>query len=95
MPTGSANWQAMTALADQVDGIRGEMQGQLRGLQQSLETLAPQWQSDAAQSFYALNQRWSDDSGQLNRALEEIASGLRSTASAYQAADASASEGLH
>jgi WXG100 family type VII secretion target len=91
MPTGQANWQAMSAAADQVDIIRSEMQSELRGLQQSLETLAPQWQSDAAQSFYALNQRWGEDAEKMNQSLGEIAEGLKQTAASYQAADAAAS----
>lgn len=82
--SGEADWSAMTSLAERVDSITGDINQQLTQLQTSLETLAPQWQSDAATAFYNVNQQWNDDASALNNALRDISTGMHDTAQRYQ-----------
>ena len=97
--SGEANWVSMANLADQIGGpagggIAGEIASQLAQLQTSLETLAPQWQSDAATAFYNVNQQWQEDASALNKALMDISNGLRDTAQRYQQMTAEAAEAV-
>ena len=90
--TGQANWVVMRQLAEQVSppggggGTVAEINGEIQRLQSTLESLAPQWQSDAATAFYSLNQQWQDDVNKLNKALNDIADQLRASADHYQQA---------
>jgi WXG100 family type VII secretion target len=85
MPTGKADWVSMTATADYVsDEVATQVSSQLQQLQSALETLAPQWQSSAASSFYSVNADWQEKATQMNKALMAIAEGVRETAAAYQ-----------
>jgi WXG100 family type VII secretion target len=90
MATGQAEWIRMTQLADQISGGSGsegtadQIARQLSGLQTTLETLAPQWQSQAASAFYSVNSTWQENAAALNKALMDIATGLRESAGAYQ-----------
>lgn len=88
MPTGKADWMAMTSLADYVsDDVATQVSTQLQQLETALETLAPQWQSSAARAFYTVNADWQEKATQMNKALMAIAQGVRDTASAYQKMD--------
>jgi WXG100 family type VII secretion target len=85
MPTGKADWVAMTATADYVsDEVAPQVTAQLQQLQSALETLAPQWQSSAASAFYTVNTDWQEKAAEMNKALMAIAEGVRETATAYQ-----------
>jgi WXG100 family type VII secretion target len=65
-------------------GIAQEISTQLSNLEQTLEALAPQWQSEAASAFYQVNATWHEEAQAVNQALTAIAEGLLETAAAYQ-----------
>lgn len=95
--SGEANWASMAQLAEQIGGrdgggIAGEISTQLQQLQSTLETLAPQWQSEAATTFYNVNQQWQENANAVNRALMDISNGLHETASRYQQMTAEATD---
>lgn len=85
MPTGKADWVVMSQLADYVsDEVAPQVTAKLGQLQGALETLAPQWQSSAASAFYGVNADWQEKADRMNKALKDIADGVRATAAAYQ-----------
>jgi WXG100 family type VII secretion target len=95
MPTSKADWQAMNSMADSItDQTAAQIKSQLQNLQSALDTLVPQWQSDAASAFYAVNQEWQDKASAVNTSLINIADGLRESASHYQQMDQQAGDSV-
>jgi WXG100 family type VII secretion target len=73
----------LSAAANHVSEVKGEISGQLSQLMDRLAPLEGSWQGQAAASFHILQQRWIEDANKLSQALDGIAEKLRQSEKGY------------
>ncbi|ACU40366.1 WXG100 family type VII secretion target [Actinosynnema pretiosum subsp. pretiosum] len=69
--------------ARDITNTNGNVQGILGQLRSTVDSLAPAWVGNAADSFNKLIERFNDDARKLNEALLAIANEMDSTAATY------------
>ncbi|HEY3610495.1 MAG TPA: WXG100 family type VII secretion target [Pseudonocardiaceae bacterium] len=80
--TGSAQMlQAVKTMED----VNQALLGNLKNLQQEVETVAPAWKGAAAGAFTTLMAKFDEDAAKLNRDLGQIAEAVTGNQKAYQA----------
>lgn len=80
----------MVDVANRLETINGDLQGQLRSLQGRLEPLVADWQGQGSNAFQGTMVRWQTDARRINDALLGIAERVRAGAGRYDASEADA-----
>ncbi|MEJ2888231.1 WXG100 family type VII secretion target [Actinomycetospora aeridis] len=80
----------MVDVANRLETINGDLQGQLRSLQGRLEPLVADWQGQGSNAFQGTMVRWQTDAKRINDALLGIAERVRAGAGRYDASEADA-----
>jgi WXG100 family type VII secretion target len=75
----------MVDVANRLETINGDLQGQLRSLQGRLEPLVADWKGQGSNAFQGTMVRWQTDAKRINDALLGIAERVRAGAGRYGA----------
>jgi len=74
----------MRSTATEVDNLDAETQSELSRLQNEAQTLRGNWQSQrSGRSFDETMARWNQDASAIQRAMQDIARLMRTTATRY------------
>jgi ESAT-6 family protein len=75
----------MLQAAQSMEQVNTALQGNIKNLQNEVETVAPSWQGTAATAFANLMAKFQEDATKLNQDLQQITEAMTGNQKAYQA----------
>jgi ESAT-6 family protein len=86
----SAESAVMASTAKKFEQVNGSLQSMLNNLMSELSALSGAWKGHGAVEFEKVKQRYAKDLAELNRALGDTATAVRSSGRSYDASDSDA-----
>lgn len=80
----------LTGAAQDMDASAAKIAGQLNDLKAMLQPMVSTWEGDAAEAYYAHQQKWDQAAEELNTILKTIAATVEEGNSRMQAVNAAA-----
>ncbi|MEV7781632.1 WXG100 family type VII secretion target [Kitasatospora sp. NPDC088351] len=80
--------QEMLAFAKHMDQVIGQIEGEIRALDQLVTNITGGWQGQAATAYKGLQAQFNEDAVELNKSLRAIKSAIELTTKQYSATDA-------
>ena len=88
--------QQMVSAAQYVEHVGEVMRSEVNGMFNALAVLNPQtWAGEAYVAYTQASAQWQAAQQRLNKALADIAAGLRTSSARYQQADQDAADGIN